>query len=168
MSTRGKARKQEPSGNENLGKKLAVRDNREEVRTLFKNLKRELPALKELLRECSDHWRYEDGIYRFYHQSHKVYAVQDTTLRILECLKALSPNGTLNDWFMEIVGAGTGKTFDVEHNKNWLAITRPILEAFFHAKFFLEMAVKYGKELSYPPALLPSGWAAVLYLYNLR
>jgi len=28
--------------------------------------------------------------------------------------------------------------------------------------------VKYGKELDYPPVTMPSGWAAVLYLYNLR
>ena len=50
----------------------------------------------------------------------------------------------------------------------WLAVTRPILEAFFHALYFLEMAVKYGKELKYPPNRLPSGWASLLYLYNLR
>jgi hypothetical protein len=32
----------------------------------------------------------------------------------------------------------------------------------------LEMAVKYGKELERPPNFLPSGWAALLYLYDLR
>jgi len=30
------------------------------------------------------------------------------------------------------------------------------------------MAVKYGAELDEPPMPLPSGWAALLYLYNLR
>jgi hypothetical protein len=30
------------------------------------------------------------------------------------------------------------------------------------------MAVRYGKELTEPPLMLPSGWAAFLYLYNLR
>jgi hypothetical protein len=30
------------------------------------------------------------------------------------------------------------------------------------------MAVKYGRELEYPPRVMPSGWAALLYLYNLR
>ena len=43
-----------------------------------------------------------------------------------------------------------------------------MIEAFFHARFFLEMAVKYGKELEFPPQMLPSGWAAFLYLFNLR
>jgi hypothetical protein len=32
----------------------------------------------------------------------------------------------------------------------------------------LEMAVKYGRELDEPTDSLPSGWAAFLYLYNLR
>ncbi len=32
----------------------------------------------------------------------------------------------------------------------------------------LEMVVKYGQTLEAPPETLPSGWAAVLYLYGLR
>jgi hypothetical protein len=41
-------------------------------------------------------------------------------------------------------------------------------EPFFHARYMLEMAVGYGKDLERPPAVLPSGWAALLYLFNLR
>lgn len=41
-------------------------------------------------------------------------------------------------------------------------------EAFFHAKTFLALAVRYAKALDHAPRLLPSGWAAVLYLYNVR
>ncbi len=55
-----------------------------------------------------------------------------------------------------------------EVNQRWVEATRPIVEAFFHAGYFLEMVCKYGKELEEPPDLLPSGWAAVLYLYGLR
>ena len=143
-------------------------DDRKEVVALLKNLKEELPALEELLAACGDHWGYEDTVYRFYHQSYKVYGLQSQTLEIVERLRALAPDLTLNEWFMNIVREGTGKTFSTEHNKNWLAATRPIVEAFFHARFFLEMAVKYGKELELPPQTLPSGWAALLYLYNLR
>lgn len=44
-------------------------------------------------------------------------------------------------------------------NANWTEITRPILEAFFHAPFFPEMAVRYS-ELESPPSPLPSGYAA--------
>lgn len=41
---------------------------------------------------------------------------------------------------------------------------RPIVEAFLHARFMLEMACKFAEELSEPPQALPSGWAAFLYL----
>lgn len=64
--------------------------------------------------------------------------------------------------------AGTREKFEVAHNKAWLAHTRPIVEAFLHAKYFLEMVVKYGRELDEAPSIMPSGWAAVLYLYQKR
>jgi hypothetical protein len=143
-------------------------DDRLEVRELFKNLQAQLPALEHLLAQCSSHWSYEDPIYRYYHHSFKVYGLQEQTLRIVQSLQALAPQLQLNEQFTQIVKAGTGKVFKNEDNRNWDSITRPILEAFFHAHFFLEMAVKYGKELKTPPNTLPSGWAAFLYLYNLR
>jgi len=58
--------------------------------------------------------------------------------------------------------------FTPDHNRNWIKHTRPIVEAFFHPHFMLKMVCKYGRELSEPPQMLPSGWAAVLYLFNLR
>lgn len=51
--------------------------------------------------------------------------------------------------------------------KGGTEVTRPILEAFFHARFFLEMAVRYA-DLQAPPQPLPSGYAALLYLFGLR
>jgi lysophospholipid acyltransferase (LPLAT)-like uncharacterized protein len=74
----------------------------------------------------------------------------------------------LHPWFEEIVAAGTGRTFQMEDNRRWLEVTRPMIEAFWHARFFVEMAVRYGRELDVPPGRLPSGWAALLYLYELR
>lgn len=32
----------------------------------------------------------------------------------------------------------------------------------------LEMVCRYGRDLDGPPTVMPSGWAAVLYLYDLR
>lgn len=135
---------------------------------LLQNIKKDLPKLKELLAAASDHWNYEDAIYRFYHQSFKVYYVQPTTVKIVGALADLLPGHAFNDDFRTIFIQGTGKTFEHDHNKNWHGHTRPMLEAFWHAKFMLEMAVKYGEELKEPPSPLPSGWAALLYLYNLR
>lgn len=143
-------------------------DDRPEVIELFERFQTQLPSLEELLARSSDHWGYEDPIYRFYHQSYKVYDLQRQTLEIVNKLQELAPHLVLNEWFMHIVTEGTGKTFTPEDNRNWLAVTRPILEAFVHAHFFMEMAVKYAKELKAPPRLMPSGWAALLYLYNLR
>ena len=143
-------------------------DERPEVQSLFGNLKASASSLKELLDESSSHWGYEDPVYRFYHQSFKVYGMQHATLAIVAALQALAPERQLNDWFMQIVRDGTGTKFEQAHNKRWLEVTRPMVEAFFHARFFLEMAVRYGKELEAPPNSLPSGWAAFLYLYGLR
>jgi hypothetical protein len=148
--------------------KLDGTDDRPEVQALLANLKAALPTLEALLEECQSHWGYEDPIYRFYHQSFKAYRLQDTTRQIVASLESLLPARPLNRWFASIVSEGTGKVFDPEHNQRWLEVTRPILEAFFHARYFLEMAVRYGRQLDAPPRLLPSGWAAFLYLYDLR
>jgi hypothetical protein len=134
---------------------------------LLRSIADRIGELEELLRRCSD-YRYEDPIYRFYHQSFKVYYVQETTKEIVEKLQSLAPELSLNDWFLEIVRQGTGKEFAIEDNNNWTTVTRPIVEAFLHARYFLEMVCKYGKKFSSPPNIIPSGWAAVLYLYDIR
>src|SRR5450432_3155713 len=146
-----------------MSKEVSNVDDRPESLSLLANLKASLPTLQDLFDNCSSHWGYEDPIYRLYHQSWKVFELQQTTVAIVAALQALAPERPLNDWFTEIVQDGTGKTFDREHNDRWLEVTRPIVEAFFHARYFLEMAVRYGKELQNPPRSLPSGWAAFLY-----
>jgi hypothetical protein len=140
----------------------------EETAKLLSAAKRKLPELKLLLSSVSDHWHYEDPIYRFYHQSFKVYRLQATTLKIVAELQALAPHLTLNKYFSKIVAEGTGKSFDTSHNAKWLKQTRPIVEAFFHARHMLVMVCKYAEELPEPPSILPSGWATVLYLYDVR
>jgi hypothetical protein len=143
-------------------------DDTPAVQALFSSLKSALPELEKLLDECSGEWAYEDPVYRFYHQSFKVYALGHATKRIVSALQALAPEQQLNEWFLRIVAEGTDKTFAQEHNARWLEVTRPIVEAYFHARYFLEMAVTYGRRLTAPPRMLPSGWAALLYLYRLR
>ena len=137
---------------------------------LLANIKSHLPELTALLQEMNSPWFYEDLIYRFYHQSFKVYTLQAEAKKIADALKSLAPAGaTFCKEFEEIYSAGaSGKQFEMAHNQNWTAHTRAFVEAFFHAKFFLEMAVKYGKELEAAPTILPSGWAALLCLYKMR
>ena len=135
---------------------------------LLGNIKAILPALEAMLEKFGGHWGYEDSVYRFYHQSFKVYYFQNDVLAVVDKLQSLLPGMPLNTWFMEIIKDGTGKEFKDEDNCRWLEATRPLLEAIFHARYFLEMICKYGKQLEKPPNRMPSGWAAVLYLYNLR
>ena len=145
-----------------------LRKQREQMETLLRNIKQRLPQLEQLLAQVESHWGMEDAIYRFYHQSFKVYHLQDSTVTIRQVLQDLLPGRPLNRWFSEIVTQGTGQVFDLSHNQDWLRHTRPLVEAFFHAHYFLKMTVKYGKELEAAPNRLPSGWASVLYLYDLR
>jgi len=142
--------------------------DRKEVQRLFASIQAARPKLEELFERCGSHWGYEDPIYRYYHQSFKVYGLQGTTEEIVTALRELAPDFSLNQNFLDIVQQGTGKTFKNEDNQHWAEVTRPILEAFFHARYFLEMVVRYGRDLTGPPECLPSGWAAVLYLYNRR
>ena len=135
---------------------------------LLQSIKHSLATLERLLDEVSGHWTYEDAVYRFYHHSFKVYQVQRSTESIVSALQRIRAAEPLNEDFLLVVSEGTGRTFSTAANQNWVASTRSMLEAFFHARFFLEMVVRYGRELAEPPSPLPSGWAAVLHLYGLR
>lgn len=113
---------------------------------------------------------YEDGLYRFYGQSFKVYGLQTYTERARELFgrMAAAASVTLDDRFLEILQVGTGKHFEMDHNRDWSFHTRPIVEAFLHARYFVEMMDHYGQTLETAPTLLPSGWAAILVLFRQR
>ena len=143
-------------------------------------LREKMPVLEELLVKMHDHWVGEDGIYRYYHTSFKVYHLQDATVKIVSVLQSIIPGQVMDELFTTIIKEGTGCKFTTKSNQRWMKETRPIIEAFFHALYFLEMAVKYGKKqelvedvnpktfeerLRVPP--LPSGMAALLTLFGL-
>jgi len=67
-----------------------------------------------------------------------------------------------------MVADGTGRSIEDLDNEDWLHDSRAIVEACFHAHYFLKMVCHYAKELDGPPNALPSGWAAVLCLFDLR
>ncbi len=145
-----------------------AKQRREEEIKLLAAIKSALPTLESLWKQANSHWGYEDPVYRFYHGSFKVYQLQGQTAEIVTALQDLAPHISLNHWFTRIVANGAAEQFSMEVNQRWSQATRPILEAFFHARYFLEMVCKYGRELNEPPDSLPSGWAAVLHLYDLR
>ena len=135
---------------------------------LLDAIKIRLPELERLRLDFTV--MYEDGVYRFYHHSFKVYSLQGTTLRAVEIFRSIASEvgNNLCQWFEEIVAEGTGRKWELEHNASWPQHTRPIVEAFLHTKYFWEMMVKYATELESAPATLPDGWAAILELYNQR
>ncbi len=77
-----------------------------------------------------------------------------------------STENQLCEWFQQIVARETALAWEPDHNLNWAIHTQPIVEAFLHTKYFLEMMVKYGRELEAAPTMLPTGWAAILELYG--
>lgn len=133
---------------------------------LLDSIKSHITELQKVQKDCNAFE--EDLWYRFYHQSFKVYYVQGLTSGIIKLFKEILPDQPMNTWFVSIVEKGTGTTFDHKHNEKWLEITRPMMEAYAHAKQFLDMMIKYGEKLKEPPHIMPSGWATVLYLYNMR
>ena len=54
--------------------------------SLIAAIKARLPELKQLRDSANAEWLYEDGIYRFYHGSFKVFVLQDFTERVVELI----------------------------------------------------------------------------------
>ena len=58
--------------------------------TVLTAIKESLPELRKLLARADGHWGGEDGFYRFYHQSFKVYGLQKVTEEIVAALAGRS------------------------------------------------------------------------------
>jgi len=151
-----------PRQSERLNKQL----QRDQM--LLNAIQANLPQLEPLLEPFQA--MYQDGIYRFYHQSFKVYQLQAYTSKAVKIFKRIAEDtdNHICEWFEEIVAVGTGLIWEPEHNHSWTLHTRPIVEAFLHTKYFLEMMIKYGREMHATPPMLPTVWAAILELYNQR
>jgi len=138
-------------------------------RELLDNLHRRKDDIAKLLSHVNDPWVCDDLVYRFWHHSFKAYALQEISASIAAELKNLAPQGTsLHPWFTEILAAGTGEVFALEHNKDWLRNVGPIVAAFFHTRHLLQLAHDCATSLHEPPSLLPSNWATLLELYQIR
>jgi len=136
---------------------------------LLKNIKENYQDFKYIY-DLIELFTTEDRIYRFYHQSMKVFQLQELTKQINELLILVHPclDNEMDAYFIEIIEQGTTiGPFKMEYNQHWMTTARPIVEAYFHAEYFLKQIVKYGK-LDKAPEILPSGWAALLELYNIR
>ncbi len=99
---------------------------------LLTNIKERLPEIEKL--SADFHSDEEDGIYRFYHQSFKTFHLQPLVRRARDLFSGIAPDGALlNGWFAAICEDALDCEVDSGRtNDNWLAETRPLLEAFWH------------------------------------
>jgi hypothetical protein len=141
--------------------------HQERINTLFLRIKARLPDLEETALELEE--AEEDGVYRFYHGSNKVFFLQDPVKAAFTLIKEIGGEGDPPNFeYARIVEAGTAHQSSETTNANWEAETKPILEAFWHTKYFINMMAKYAKELETVESPLQPGMAAVLYLFELR
>jgi hypothetical protein len=134
---------------------------------LLENIKSNEPRIATLLTRFEE--LEPDLVYRFYHQSFKVFIGVSMIEQARDLFLQLAPpTATLNGCFLSITDLATSKEFGDRTNEIWREETQPILEAFWHSKYFLTQMVISARELETEPEMMPSGWAAILYLYNLR
>ena len=139
--------------------------HQERINTLFLRIKARLPELEELARDLEE--AEEDGVYRFYHGSNKVFFLQDPVKAAFTLIKEIGgEDDPPNFEYARIVEAGTAHQFSETTNANWEAETKPILDAFWHTKYFINMMVKYAKELETVEMMVEPGMAAVLYFLS--
>ena len=112
----------------------------------------------------------EDAVYRFFHQSFKVFHVQKTLKAAHQLITEIGGNVDRPfAYFQDTIKAGTEGKFDGERtNAHWKAATERILKALWLTKYFLTQMVRHARTLESAVQFMPPGWAAVLYLYNLR
>lgn len=135
---------------------------------LLENINQHKTEIQQLLTFfCNEE---PDLVYRFYHQSFKVFGMINLIVRANDLFERLAPDSIpLNAWYLSITKVSISKKFNpAETNQKWLEETLPITQGFWHAKYFLEHMIVAADEIESAPQILPSGWAAVLYLYNLR
>ena len=150
-------------------KPVTFKERADLARKLFDNIQSNLNTIDALQTEMGGSFAYEDRIYRYYHHSYKVYDLQDYTVKAKELFESLDPkeDPSLYITYLSIAANGTGKTWERDHNSNWHEEAGAIVEAFFHSMYFVDMMAKYGDK-GYGEGMLPSGWAALLHLYEIR
>ena len=155
-----------------------IREKREQmIQKLFKSIKDNKDIIHKLY-ESNCGYVYEDMIYRFYHYSFKVFYLQAEINEIVEFLGKLNPIENLidinpvlklNKVFLGIVDCARKEgEFKLEYNNDFPSHARPIVEAYCHCKYFVDMLESIATKDESPDGMISSAFAAVLELYNLR
>jgi len=128
----------------------------EKEKELLKNIKGDLRNLESMIKTAKD--VEEEGFYRFYDGSYKATLIKYSTDDFLRALKRISPNSEnhFSDEFNYIIKqqekVDTSKTIRIIKNPQQEFL--PLFTAYSHAKYFIEMAIKYGRTLEEPPGPL--------------
>ena len=150
------------------------------MKDLLKSIKQILPELEALLNELNPQddrllrtWGSEDNLYKFWQRSPNVDRMRDDLRKIVAALLALhrgrhEDGGIFDPLFSSMLSDALVNEKFTPNSDAWLRWSRSVAEAYMHAMFFLQVAVKYGHALDAVPATLPSGWGALLCLYGLR
>jgi hypothetical protein len=110
-----------------------------------------------------------DLVYRYFHQSFKVFALQKMTDEAVTALQGLLPDRPLDPTLTIPVARGTGHEFSMEaHNGDWVGVPLSIISAFLLVREVVDFAIWSGRNLETAPDLLPERWAAVLDVFGVR
>jgi hypothetical protein len=121
--------------------------HQQRINALFVRIKTRLQELEELARDLEE--AVEDGIYRFYHGSNKVFFLQSPVKAAFSLIKEIGgEDDPPNFEYARIVEAGTAHQFSETTNANWEAETKPILEAFWHTKYFIKQATRKNGQMA--------------------
>lgn len=159
---------------ERLGDPLPAESRDPRIQGLDANRQRHAEEIRRLADVFSrPHGIIEDGVYRFYHQSIKVATLYAMASEALDLFERLCPEGCrINPWFLGVAEDGKRAWTDVPdlraRNADWTKHARPVVEFAFHCEYFLKQFVRYHAEEFASLTALPSGVAAILYLYGLR
>lgn len=139
----------------------------DEHAALLSAIKQHLPEIKKLA-EYLHGPTATDRLYRYFHHSLKVYALQEMTEKAVELLQSVAPSLPLAPLLTIPVARGTGMKFDMSHNASWTWRALWITQAFLLVREVVDQVVASGETLSEAPSSLPSEWALVLEVYGIR
>lgn len=131
---------------------------------LPERLRTHAPALRDIVGNSDS---FTDSFYRLYHHSFKVYRLQDWIGRAVLILAAIAPERQLNSDYSDIVRQALSEPWELAHNFAWAEKTRPIVEAAFHTRQFVQATLAVSADKSVPN-MLSADWAITLYLWGLR
>ena len=82
-------------------------------------IRERLPKIEELLAEIADHWGEEDGVYRFYHQSFKVFGLQEITRKAFKLIAEIGgETDPLDAWYWSFHNLGDVTAFKKGPNQD--------------------------------------------------